>query len=100
MEAKHGVEAELAGNDHGERNRSFVVCVGEPSVEREDGHLDCEGEEKCESYPEERAGGKNAAGGLVLQFAEVESVSAHVEPQDGDQQRRGRDEGEEEEFER
>ena len=100
MEAQHGIEAELAGDDHGERDGSFVVGVGEPAVEREDRDLDCKGEEERESDPEERAGGKNAAGGLVLQVAEVEGVGARVEPEDGDQQRRGRDEGEEEEFER
>ena len=76
VEAKHGVEAELAGNDHGERDGSFVVGVGEPAVEREDGNLDREGEEECKRDPEERAGGKDAAGGLVLEVGEVEGVRA------------------------
>ena len=62
VEAKHGVEAEFAGDDHGEGDGSFAVGVGEPAVKREDGNLDCEGEEKRERDPEERAGGKDAAG--------------------------------------
>ena len=74
VEAKHGVEAELAGNDHGERDGSFVVGVGEPAVKREDGNFDCEGEEEGESDPEERSGGKNAAGDVILQVSEVEGV--------------------------
>jgi hypothetical protein len=69
-------------------------------VEREDGNLDREGEEKCERDPEERAGGKNAAGSLVLKVGEVEGVGLRVEPENRDEQRRGWDEGEEEEFER
>ena len=66
VEAQHGVEAELAGNDHGERDGSFVEGVGEPAVEREDGNLDGEGEEEGEGGPEECAGGKDAAGGLSI----------------------------------
>ena len=100
VEAKHGVEAELAGDDHGERDGGFVVGVGEPAVEREDGNFDREGEEKCERDPEERAGGKNAAGDLVLQVGEVEGAGLRVEPEDRDEQRRGGNEGEEEELER
>ena len=44
--------------------------------------------------------GSDAAGGLVLQVGEVEVLRAGVEPENGDQQRRGGNEGEEEELER
>ena len=57
VEAQHGVEAELAGDHHGERDGRFAEGVGEPAVQREDGHLDREGKEECERAPEERAGG-------------------------------------------
>ena len=100
VEAQHGVEAELAGDHHGQGDGSFVVGVGEPAVQREDGNLDGEGEEKRERDPEERAGGKDTAGGLVLEIGEVEGVGLRVEPENGDQQRRRGNEGEEEELER
>ena len=60
MEAQHGVEAELAGDDHGQRDGSFAEGVGEPAVQREDGNLDGECEEERECNPEERSGGKDA----------------------------------------
>ncbi len=69
-------------------------------MEREDGNLDREGEEKCERDPVERSGGKNAAGRLVLEIGEVEGVSLRIEPENRDKQRRGWDESEEEELER
>ena len=74
VEAKHGVEAELAGDHHGQRDGRFVVGVGEPAVEREDGNLDREGEEECERDPEERAGRKDAAGGVILEIDEIEGA--------------------------
>jgi hypothetical protein len=55
MEAQHGVEAELAGYHHGHGDRRFAEGVRQPAVQREDGHLNGEGEEKCERYPAERA---------------------------------------------
>ena len=58
VEAQHGVEAEFAGDDHGHGDGSFAESVGEPAVQRKDGNLDREGEEKCERDPEERTGGK------------------------------------------
>ena len=100
VEAKHGVEAEFAGDHHGERDGGFVVGVGEPAVERKNGNLDREGKEKCERNPEERTGGKDTAGGLVLEIGEVEGVRFRVEPKNRDEQRRGGDESEEEKFER
>ena len=74
VEAQHGVEAELAGDDHGKRDGRFAEGVGEPAVERKDGNFDGEGEEEGERNPEERAGGKHAAGDLILQVGEVEGV--------------------------
>ncbi len=100
VEAKHGVEAELAGDDHGERDGRFAVGVGDPAMKREDGDFDGEREEKCERDPEERAGGKNAAGDLKLQVSEIEGSGFRVEPENRDEQWRGRDEGEEEKFNR
>ena len=62
VEAQHGVEAQLAGDHHGQRDGCFAEGVGEPAVQREDGNLDGEGEEKRESDPEERSGGNDASG--------------------------------------
>ena len=67
VEAEHGVEAELAGDDHGERDGRFAEGVGEPAVQREDRNLDGEGEEERERDPEERAGGKSPWRVRVLQ---------------------------------
>ena len=100
VETQHRVEAELAGNHHGECDGSFAVSVGEPTVQRKDGNLDREGEQERERDPEKRSGGKHAAGGLILQVGEIESMRARVEPQDGDEQWRGWNEGEEEELHR
>jgi hypothetical protein len=56
VEAQHGIEAELAGDDHGEGDRSFRVGVGEPAVQREEGNLDGEGEEESKGSPARAAG--------------------------------------------
>ena len=76
VEAQHGVEAELAGDHHGQGDGGFRVRVGEPAVQREDGHLDRKGEEKRERCPEERAGRELAVGDEGLQGGEVEAAGA------------------------
>ncbi len=58
VEAQQRVETELAGDNHGERDGSFGVCVGEPAMKRENRYLDGEGEKESERRPEERAGGE------------------------------------------
>ena len=44
VKAKHGVEAQLAGHDHGQGHRRLIECVRKPAVQREDRNLDGEGE--------------------------------------------------------
>ena len=60
MEAQHRIEAELAGNHHGHGDRRFTEGVCEPAVQREDRHLDREGEQKRERDPEQCAGRKSS----------------------------------------
>ena len=57
VEAEHGVEAELSGDDHGHGDWSFREGVGQPAVQRENGDLYGECKEEGESDPEECACG-------------------------------------------
>ena len=68
-------------------------------MQREDRDLDGEGEEERERNPEERAAGSTPLAMPILQSGEVEGAGLRVEPENRDQQRRGGNEGEEEEFE-
>ena len=54
VEAQHGVEAELAGHDHGQGDGRFAEGVGQPAMQREDRNLDGKGEEERECHPAQR----------------------------------------------
>jgi hypothetical protein len=98
VEAEHGVEAELSGNDHGHGHWCFTEGIREPAMEREYGYLDREGEQKCESHPEERSGGNDPGGDRYTQFAEIKCAGTGVKVKDGHEQGSGWNEGEEEEL--
>src|SRR5579859_1484446 len=98
MKAKHGVEAEFSGNDHGHGHRRFTEGVREPAVERKYRYLDREGEKKCESHPEERSGRNDPGGDRYTEFAEIECAGPGIKEQDGHEQRGRWNEGEEEEL--
>jgi len=70
-------------------------------VQREDGNLDGEGDEECESDPPQSLGceERGVVGEGVLQFDVVEGAGFGVEPQDGDEKERGWNEGVAEELE-
>ena len=68
MESQHGVKAEFACDNHRHGNGRFVESVGEPTVQRKDGDLCREGEEKGQCNPEERSGGEGAARDEELEF--------------------------------
>ena len=55
VKAQHGVEAQLAGDHHGQGNRRFAECVGQPAMQRKDRHLDRKGEEERERDPAQSA---------------------------------------------
>ena len=76
MEAEHRIEAQLSGNDHGHCDRRFAESVGEPAVQREDRHLNSEGEQECQGNPEERACRYDTSGDVYLQFTEVECAGS------------------------
>jgi len=63
------------------------VSVRQPGVEREDRHLDGEGEEESEEEPERGAAGKSDGAGCdqMLKFGEVKGSRLGVEPDDGRQ---------------
>ena len=69
-------------------------------MEWEDRHLDGEGEEEGKRNPEESSGRKHAGGDVVLQVGEVEGAGLGVEPENGDEQGRRGNEGEEKKLER
>ena len=69
-------------------------------MQGEDRHFDGEGEEEGGGRPAHRPGGKGAVGNENLKRGEVEAARPSVEPEQRHQQRRGGDEGEEEELDR
>ena len=80
VEAKHGVEAQLAGDNHGQGNRRLAEGVRQPSVQREDRNLDGKGEEEGEGDPAHRPGREVPVGDQDLERREVEAARLRVEP--------------------
>ena len=99
-EAQDGVEAGFAGEDHDGSGGGFDDGVDQPAVQGEDGDLDREGEEEGERGDPERggAGRDGVLRGERGERGQVEGGGLRVEPEDGDQQKRGGDEGVEEVF--
>ena len=89
IEAKDGVESELACDDHSHRGRRFLNNVGEPAMEREDGNLDCKRNQKSQRDPPQSLGREGSVGEERLKPDEVEGVRFCVEPENGDQKQRG-----------
>src|SRR5579883_907599 len=102
-EAHHAVGAhfqEHAGQNDGAGGGRLDVRVREPGMQREERHLDGEGQEKGEEEEHFRARRKMVYAGLQqrLNRRQVERASEVIEPQDADQHERGAEHGVDEEF--
>jgi hypothetical protein len=102
VEAQDRIEAEFAGDDHGKCGRRFADHITQPSMERKDGDLDRESDEKGECCPEERLLGQ-AKGPRCQRLANddiVEAACLGIEPENRDQEERRGQEGVKEKFDR
>ena len=93
-EAQHGVERSLAGEHHYGRGGCFANRVDQPSVQRENGHLDRERQQEAErGKPQRGSVGRDRV--LRCESGErgqIEGSGLRVKPQHRDQQQPGRNE--------